>query len=359
MSATPPQGDPGRRKPLEARFFPRAAVALAAELRVGDAVLAGRIDNLSVGGAFLCVSPDARADAPMGARVELRVELPDGWLEAPARIVWLRASSGASERGIALSFEDLREEAALRIHRVVEALEPMAWEGAPSERAALPRELAARFVPVLRRMAARLAGSRPSSRTSADDLVGAGFLGLVEAHRRWPSRTLAGFEPYALVCMRGAMVDELRRADPLTRRQRRRAREMELASARLWTGLGRPPDDVEVAEYLGLGVDEYHACRRELASAQTVAWVDGADDVAAPAFDARPDEHVIERESRAAIEVALAALPERLRRVLELYYGDELTLREIGNLLGVSESRISQLVGQAVATLRSRVADDG
>ncbi|MBI4957774.1 MAG: sigma-70 family RNA polymerase sigma factor [Myxococcales bacterium] len=356
--STSDQGGPERRKPLEARFVPRAAVALAAELRLGDAVLAGRVENLSVGGAFLCVPADARADVPMGARVELRVELPDGSLAAPARVVWLRADRGASERGIALGFEDLREEAALRIHRVVEALEPMAWEGARSERA-LPREVAARFVPVLRRMAARLAGSRPSSRTSPDDLVGAGFLGLVEAHRRWPSRTLAGFEPYALVCMRGAMVDELRRADPLTRRQRRRAREMELASARLWTGLGRPPDDVEVADYLGLGLDEYHACRRELASAQTVAWVDGADQVAAPAFDARPDEHVIERESRAAIEVALAALPERLRRVLELYYGDELTLREIGNLLGVSESRISQLVGQAVATLRSRVTDAG
>ena len=342
---------PSGRAPLEARFFPRAAVDLAAEFRGEELALGVRVENISVGGAFLRPTTAVPSTLAMGSVAALCVALPDGPLDVRGVVVWLRRDADA---GIAVRFDGLGEAAAGRIQRLVEQLEPMAWEGGDADRA-LPRELAARFVPVLRRMAARLASSLPSSRTSADDLVGAGFLGLVEAYRRWPSRTLAGFEPYALVRMRGAMVDELRRADPLSRAQRQRARDIELANAKLWTGLGRQPDDDEVAALLGLELADYRACRLELASAQPLVLQEGID---AATTDA-PDDHAMQREATGQVALALSALPERLRRVLQLYYGDELTLREVGNVLGVSESRISQLLSQAVAKLRDRIAPQG
>jgi RNA polymerase sigma factor FliA len=225
----------------------------------------------------------------------------------------------------------------------------------------LPREIAVRYGPIIRRAAHRMARRLPSH-VCVDDLVGAGFVGLVKAYRQYDAARCDRFEPYAELRIRGAMLDELRSHDPLPRDLRAMLRKANMATRGLQTQLGRTPTDAEVAGQISLPLETYRHMRALTAFRSISIHVDANDDWEAPVeFDdpsaIPPDEELSKADLRRAVALAIEALPRRLRRVLELYYCDDLTMRDIGGLLGVTESRVCQLRAEAIKLLRASMGE--
>jgi RNA polymerase sigma factor for flagellar operon FliA len=219
---------------------------------------------------------------------------------------------------------------------------------------ALPADVAARMIPRIHRIARHIARRLPRH-IRVDDLVGAGCQGLVSAYARFDASRGEEFEAFAELRIRGAMLDELRAVDPLSRDQRANARRMAAATHALHARLGRAPAADEIAAELGITLEEYWERTTVAASGGTTSLDDEDAAPRAQIHDrsAEPaDELLSRKEEREAIRGALSALPPRLRRVLELYYGEGLTLRQIGDMLGVTESRISQLQTEAVRRIR-------
>jgi RNA polymerase sigma factor for flagellar operon FliA len=189
-----------------------------------------------------------------------------------------------------------------------------------------------------------------------DDLLSAGWLGMAEAlQRRRPEMEDDHFEAYASRRVRGAILDYLRCLDPLSRSQRRTRRRMTQAAGGVVGREGRPPTDDEMAAELGVSVEEYRAVDSELAQASLAhAQLTGEERAAATS----PEHEVAQSELADRAAQAIKTLPERLQMVLSLYYQDELSLREIGGLLGVTESRICQLHSEAVRRIKSELGAD-
>lgn len=225
-----------------------------------------------------------------------------------------------------------------------------------------PTRLVERHGPLVKRIAHHLLGRLPAS-VQLDDLVQSGLIGLLEAARSYDASKGASFETYAGIRIRGAMIDEMRRGDWAPRSVHRNGRRIQEALQGFARRHGREATDAEVAGELGIDLDEYHAMARDAAgsrlfSLDELTGGDGdrpelpvAADVPGPSDDV---QHQLLREQLAS---AIAGLPERERLVLSLYYGDELNLKEIGLVLGVSESRVSQIHSQAALRLRARMAD--
>ena len=191
-----------------------------------------------------------------------------------------------------------------------------------------------------RRMAARTGGA-----VSPDDLWSAGALGLLEAARRFDAARDVKFETFAAHRIQGAMLDELRRMDHLPRRLRAQADEVERARARLAQALSREPTGEELAAETGLGSEELAAV---LGAAQP--HVEALDTLQAAGTPA--DERLERDQLLGAVSAAVAALPERLQTLLALHYVEGLTYREIAKVFDVSEPRVCQLHGDALARLR-------
>lgn len=216
-------------------------------------------------------------------------------------------------------------------------------------------QLVRRHAELVKRIAYHLCGRLPPS-VDVDDLIQAGMLGLLEAAAHYSSGKGASFETFAGIRVRGAMIDALRKLDWTPRSVHRRAREVAQAIRELereTAAAARAPD---IAARLGISVDEYHrivqdAATCQLASLEDLAGVDPGDD--------RPDpfREVADSGFRAALVEAIGGLPERERLMMSLYYQEEMNLKEIGLVLGVTESRVSQLHGQAIARLKARLAD--
>lgn len=222
----------------------------------------------------------------------------------------------------------------------------------------LPREIAVRFIPIIRQAAYRLARRLPPH-VSIDDLIGAGFVGLVDAYRRYDASVCDRFEGYADVRIRGAMLDELRSYDPLSRDTRAFAHKTAAAVRTLEARHGRAPLEAEIAAELEMELDAYRQLAAKAHTGATVSLDGGDGDDGEPRLEVSDatataaDDQIESERSKHALTRAIEALPPRLRQVLELYYGDELTLRDIGNILGVTESRICQLHAEAVKRLRA------
>lgn len=217
--------------------------------------------------------------------------------------------------------------------------------------------------PLVKRIAHHFMTRLPSS-VQVDDLIQVGLIGLMDAVENFDDTQGAQFETYAAQRIRGAILDELRQADWLPRSARRNMRQIEAASRRLEQTLGRPPSERELADDLGIELETYQQQLADARGAQLLYYEDFQTSEDAhfldgyPATDQLSPASVLEdaRFNVSLIE-AIDQLPERERMIMGLYYEQELNLKEIGAVLGVSESRICQLHSQAVARLRGRLRD--
>jgi RNA polymerase sigma factor for flagellar operon FliA len=215
-----------------------------------------------------------------------------------------------------------------------------------------PRESRAEaYLPLVRRIAMRLIRSLPSS-ISLDDIISAGWVGLSEALQRCPpDMSDNDLEAYASYRVRGAILDYLRSLDPLTRKLRGASRKITQTVVALTQAKGRLPDEEEIAGGLGIKLEEYHELLREIGEAG-FARLD-IDMVEPSSLDPSPEATVLKRDMASRVASAIAQLPERLQLVLGLHYQEECTLREIGAVLGVSESRACQLHAEAIQLVRA------
>jgi len=215
---------------------------------------------------------------------------------------------------------------------------------------------------------ARSVAARVGDGVTYDDLVGAGSLGLVQAFGAFDSERGVTFVTYATTRIRGAILDELRAADWRPRSVRTRSREIDAAAATLHHALGRAPRDEEVATAMGVDPVQLLRWRGEAQSGGTVP-LDApvapeagphatlAERLADPGYVA-PDVRLEAEEVADAVRVAIASLPEQQRTVLALCYYEELSLRQIAEVLHVTESRISQIRTAAIRALRARLSED-
>jgi RNA polymerase sigma factor for flagellar operon FliA len=219
------------------------------------------------------------------------------------------------------------------------------------------------FAPLVRRLAHHLAARLPAS-VELDDIIQAGMIGLMDAASRYEEGHGTQFETFASQRIKGAMLDELRQNDWMPRSVRKTLRRVEQAVARLEQRHSRPPTEDEIARELGMPLAAYQTELGEARGIELVLFDDlnrAEDDEYlerhVPDNRENPSARFEDRRFREALIRSIDLLPERERLLLSLYYEQELNFKEIAAVLGVSESRVCQLHGQAVARLRSRMKD--
>lgn len=216
-------------------------------------------------------------------------------------------------------------------------------------------------VALVKRIAYHLMNKLPET-VLVDDLIQAGMLGLLEASKNFDSTQGASFDTYAGIRIRGAMLDEVRRLDWTPRSVHKKARMVAEAIRAIENKTGRDAKSLEVAEYLGITIDDYNQILQDTMSSRTFSVEELAQtgdqflDECSNS-DADPVDSLSKDSFQKALADAILKLPERERLIVSLYYDEELNLREIGEVLGISESRVSQISSQAMLRLRSRLAE--
>lgn len=220
-------------------------------------------------------------------------------------------------------------------------------------------DLVVKHADLVKRIAYHLLGKMPPH-VDVEDLVQAGMIGLMNAAQNYSPNKGANFETYAGIRIRGAMLDEARKANWTPRSTVRQSKEIAQAIREIENRHGRDARGAEVAELLGIGLDEYYRILEDSVSSRLLSFEQIAEDPERAALlpesgDFGPDRSLEEDQFGGALAAAIAGLPEREQMVLSLYYDEELNLREIGEVLGVSESRVCQIHGQAVLRIRARL----
>jgi RNA polymerase sigma factor for flagellar operon FliA len=225
------------------------------------------------------------------------------------------------------------------------------------------------YAPLVKFVAGRLGSGLPTH-VDENDLVSYGLLGLIGAIERYDPERDVKFETYAMARIKGSIIDELRAMDWVPRSIRSRARDIERAMAQLEAQLHRAPTDEELSKKLGLTEEELGDSLSDIARSSIaaldemwtvssggdqIALIDTIEDTSGP----EPQSVLAQTELREALAEAIARLPEREKLVVTLYYYEELTLREIGEVLGVTESRVSQLHTKAILRLKARLSGAG
>lgn len=221
------------------------------------------------------------------------------------------------------------------------------------------RQLVQEHAPLVKRIAYHLLARLPAS-VQVDDLIQAGMIGLLEAAKKFDASKGASFETFVGIRIRGAMLDEMRKGDWVPRSVHRNARMVADAIRTIETRTGKDAQDKDVAAELGMELEEYHAILVDTQGSRLFSFDDLLEDGLQPDMQvahAGPVADIEQDRFKQALAEAIEALPERERLVLSLYYIEELNLKEIGAVLGVSESRVSQLHSQCAARLRARLAD--
>lgn len=232
----------------------------------------------------------------------------------------------------------------------------------------LRQELINKYLPYVKRIVHRLAIYLPSRIIEIDDLVNAGVIGLIQAVNRYDPKRENKFITYAIYRIKGAVLSELRARDYLSRSNRRKIRELEMTCLKLEQKFVREVEDVEVAEDMGLDIEQFYKIKKnagisfisfeELGGSSKKEkekllnlFIEGAE---ADAFSM-----LRLKEIRDAIAHILLILPEKEKLVISLYYQDELTMKEIGKVLNITESRVSQIHSRAIINLRERLISSG
>jgi len=222
-------------------------------------------------------------------------------------------------------------------------------------------ELVTKYAPLVKRIAYHLKARLPAT-VVVDDLLQAGMIGLLEASRKYDANQGASFETYAGIRIRGSMLDELRRNDWAPKSVHRRIRDITQAIRIIEHREGRDARDEEVIEQLGISRDEYFKTLQDVSSHRVLSWDEigiNEDAFGYNTGDSKIGVHdqLEKQHFQAKLSDSISSLPEREKMIVSLYYESELNLREIGSVMNVSESRISQLLSQAHIRLRARMRD--
>ena len=220
-------------------------------------------------------------------------------------------------------------------------------------------ELVTRYASLVKRIAYHIMSRLPPS-VQVDDLIQSGMIGLLEAARNYDAGQGASFETYAGIRIRGAMLDEIRKGDWAPRSVHRKARQIAQAVRDIENATGRDARDFEVAEAMEISLQEYHKTLQDANGCRLLSFEDmglGDDGISyrGPKDSAGPFEGVQKADFKKNLSEAVSGLPERERLVLTLYYDEDMNLREIGAVIGVSESRVSQIHSQALIRLQARL----
>jgi RNA polymerase sigma factor for flagellar operon FliA len=231
--------------------------------------------------------------------------------------------------------------------------------------AAAKERLILTYAPLVKYVAGRMSSALPSH-VEEKDLISYGLMGLIGAVDRFDPGRQVKFETYAVARIKGAIIDELRSLDWVPRSVRARAREIERKAAELEHRLQRAPTDEELAAALGMEMEDFQNAITQISNSSIVAldekWNVNSGGEPLALVDtigdqrmSNPEELLAITELRDTLADAIARLPEREKIVIALYYYDHLTLRQIGDVLGVTESRVSQLHTKAILRLRGRL----
>jgi len=214
--------------------------------------------------------------------------------------------------------------------------------------------LVRQHAPLVKKIALHLMARLPDS-VQLDDLLQAGMVGLLEAASKYDPSRGASFETYAGIRIRGAIVDEIRRGDWVPRSVHRNGRRIAEAIRRIEEREGRTAREAEVAAELGMSPAEYAASLSDAAGGRLFSLDEMDTEPAVESGESGPSVELEDQAFRQSLAAAIEQLPERERLVLALYYQEEMNLKEIGAVMGVSESRVSQIHSQAALRLRSRL----
>jgi RNA polymerase sigma factor for flagellar operon FliA len=221
-----------------------------------------------------------------------------------------------------------------------------------------PEALVQEYAPLVKRIAHHMVSRMPPN-VQPDDLIQSGMIGLLEAASKYDASKGASFETYAGIRISGAMLDEIRKGDWVPRSVHRNAREVTNAMIQLENKLGRDATDREVADELGVTLTEYFHILKDAQGSKLFSYEElpGTGEPGVQSNAPNPMDQIQKRDFQRCLAEAIATLPEREQLVLSLYYDDELNLKEIGEVLGVGESRVSQIHSQAALRLRSKLTD--
>nr|WP_238786060.1 MULTISPECIES: RNA polymerase sigma factor FliA [Gilliamella] len=217
------------------------------------------------------------------------------------------------------------------------------------------------YIHLVRNEALKLAVRLPAT-VELDDLLQVGYIGLLDSIKRYDISQGNTFSTFAVPRIKGAMLDELRSRDWLPRQTRKKIKDVTTAMNELEQKLGTPPNDEQIAQYLQLPISEYHKILLDSNTSQICSYDeihkklgDNIDSIIEYEEDNNPFLTIIDEEIRNTVIHQIENLPEKEKLVLSLYYQEDLNLKEIGNVMNISESRVSQLHSQAIKRIQSKV----
>ncbi len=232
----------------------------------------------------------------------------------------------------------------------------------PTSNEATTETLLLKHAPLVKKIALHIQARLPDS-VQLDDLLQAGMIGLLQASKSFDPTKGASFETFAGIRIRGAIIDEVRTSDWTPRSVSQNIREIGAAIRAVEMRTGRKARESEIADEMGLPLAEYQKIAREASTARVLSCDEMLDDegrayLDIPSPDDDPSIHLQNMDRQRLVAEKIRELPERERLMMSLYYEQELNLKEIGAILGVSESRVSQIHGQALARIRAQLEND-